>query len=117
MTYSIDFRRKVFKIKNKEGLSYVQTAKRFDVGKTTLVRWAKRLEPSRTRNKPATKINMEALKQDVKDYPDAYNYERAERLVVSTHGIWRALKRLNITYKKNTESPKSQSKREVMLSK
>lgn len=62
MTYSIDFRRKVFKIKKKTGLSYVETAKGFDVGKTTLVRWAKRLEPLRTRNKPATKIKYGSIK-------------------------------------------------------
>ena len=100
MTYSIDFRRKVFSIKQKEGLSFEQTAQRFNIGKTTLVRWTKKLEPDKNRNKPATKIDMEALRNDVKQYPDAYNYERAKRLGVSTNGIWWALKRLNITYKK-----------------
>lgn len=117
MTYSIDFRRKVFSIKQKEGLSFEQTAKRFNLGKTTLVRWTKKLEPKLTRNKPATKINMEVLKSDVIEYPDAYNYERAKRLGVSTHGIWRALKRLNVTYKKNSKSSKGQARREALLRK
>ncbi|MDR0296861.1 MAG: transposase, partial [Rickettsia sp.] len=60
MTYLIDFRKKVFKIK--EGLSFVETSKRFGIGKTTLVRWTNRLEPRTTRNKPASKIDMEVLK-------------------------------------------------------
>ena len=52
-------------IKEKEKLTYDEAAKRFQIGKTTLVRWHKKLEPQLTRNKPATKINMEALKQDL----------------------------------------------------
>ena len=40
--------------------------------------------------------------EDVKKYPDAYNYERAQRLNVSTSGIYCALRRLEISYKKNT---------------
>ncbi|WP_375326562.1 IS630 transposase-related protein [Candidatus Tisiphia endosymbiont of Nemotelus uliginosus] len=72
MTYSIDFRRKIFSIKQKEGLSFEQTAKRFSIGKTTLVRWTKKLDPELTRNNPATKINMETLRNDVAEYPDIY---------------------------------------------
>ena len=55
MTYSIDFRKKVLAIKEKEKLTYDEAAKRFQIGKTTLVRWHKKLEPQLTRNKPATK--------------------------------------------------------------
>ena len=58
-----------------------------------------------TTMKPATKINMEALKEDLKAYPDGYLKERAERLNVSHNCIWRALKRLKITYKKNSTAP------------
>ena len=43
---------------------------------------------------------MGALKKDVEAYPDGYNYERAARLGVSTSGIYYALKRLNMSYKK-----------------
>jgi transposase len=98
MTYSIDFRKKVLKLKAEENLSYEATAERFKIGKTTLVRWHTKLEPQLTRNKPATKINMEALKQDVEKYPDAYQYERANRLGVSQKGIFEALKRLGATF-------------------
>ena len=99
MTYSIDFRRQALLIKEQEQLSFEATAKRFSVGKASVVRWSKRIEAQRTRHKPATKIDMEALKQDVEVYPDAYQYERAQRLNVSQRGIGYALKRLKISHK------------------
>lgn len=107
MTYSLDFRKKVLKLKTEEKLSYEETTKRFKIGKTTLVRWHRKLEPQTTRNKPATKINMEALKQDLNDYPDGYQHERANRLGVSQKGICEALKRLGVTYKKNLKPSES----------
>ena len=107
MTYSIDFRRQTLLIKAKENLSFDEVAKRFGVSRASIVRWSKRIEAQRTRNKPATKIDKEALKQDVKDYPDAYQYERAQRLGVSQTGIGYALKRLGISRKKNRLSSKS----------
>jgi transposase len=115
MTYSIDFRRQVFKVKKEEGLSYEETAKRFKIGKATLIRWRNRLEPKQRRNKPATKINMEALKKDIEEYPDAYQYERANRLGVSQKGIFEALKRLRVTYKKNTQASESGSRKTICI--
>ena len=106
MTYSLDFRLKVLAVKEKEGLSFAKTAERFYVGVASVVRWAQKPKPQTNRNKPATKINMEALKKDILLYPDAYQYERAERLHVSTTGIWYALQRLGVTYKKNSSPPK-----------
>ena len=80
MTYSIDFRQKVLLIKEQEKLTVMETAVRFGIGVASITRWDKRLEPQRTRTKPATKLDMEALKKDVDNYPDAYQYERAARL-------------------------------------
>ena len=101
MTYSIDFRRKALLIKEHEQLSFEATARRFGVAKSSVFRWSKSIEAQRTRHKPATKIDMEALKRDVEQYPDAYQYERAERLNVSRRGIGYALTRLGISRKKN----------------
>ena len=117
MTYALDFRRKIFKIKSDKRLTFLETSKLFDVSMATLFRWAKKLEPNTTRNKPATKIDMEALKQDIETYPDAYQYERAQRLGVSSGGIFHALKRLKVTYKKNFESPKSMRRQKTILPK
>ena len=47
---------------------------------------------------------MEALRKDVEKYPDSYQYERAERFGVWQSTIGSALKRLGISYKKNSES-------------
>ena len=111
MTYSVDFRKKILEIKAKEGLTCEEVAARFKIGIMSVVRWGKKLEPEKKRNKPSTKIDMEKLKQDVKDYPDAYQYERAERLSVSSNKVLYALRRLGITYKKNSKSSQSGSRK------
>jgi transposase len=88
-----------------------QAAQRFGVGKQTIYNWTKRLLPHETRNKPATKIDMQALLKDVKKYPDAYQFERAKRLDVSVRCVGYALKRLGVSYKKNSQpSPGLRSK-------
>ena len=115
MTYELSFHQKVFSIKASEGLTYEETAKRFGIGKTTLVRWHQRLDPLMNRHKAATKIDMEASKQDIETYPDAYQYERATRFHVTPMGIWHALKRLKVSYKKNPTAPKSGSRKTICL--
>ena len=116
MTYSLDFRKKALSIRSKEGLSFAQTAKRFGVSVNSLFLWSKTLEPKGTKNRPAIKIDREALINDIEKYPDAYNYERAKRLKVSTSGIYCALKRLGISYKKNAQPPQGQRRKKKKLS-
>jgi transposase len=71
MIYLISFRRKVLSVREKENLSIAQVARRFFVGVAGVTRWTKTPGPKTTGNKPATKIDMEILAQDVKDRPDA----------------------------------------------
>jgi transposase len=111
MTYSLDFRQRVLSIKEKESLTFKETAKRFCLGMTSLVRWTHNINPKRKREKPATKINMENLRKHVEEYPDAYQYERAATLGVSASGIGYALKRLGVTYKKNSQASESGSRK------
>jgi len=101
MAYSLDFRRQVFKVKQKEGLTFQELSDRFDIPIRTLFRWKNSIVPKTQRNKPATKIDMEALAKDVQDSPDLYQYERAEKFGVSQSAIFYALRRLKISYKKN----------------
>lgn len=101
MAYSLDFRRQVFKVKQKEKLTFQELSDRFDIPIRTLFRWQSRIEPKTQRNKPATKVDMESLAQDVKDHPDLYQYERAKKFGVSQSTIFYALKRLQISNKKN----------------
>ena len=116
MTYSIDFRRKVLSDREKEDLTIAEVAEWFCVGVATVVRWLKRLEPQRRRNKPATKIDRIALARDVREYPDSYQSERAHRLGVSEKGIGHALRRMNITYKKNAAASQGERRRTARLS-
>lgn len=107
MTYPLSYRQQVFAHKEKKGLTFEQTGALFDVPIRTLFRWQRKLEPCTRRNKPATKINMQALAEDVNQYPDAYLAERAQRFGVSKNGIWQALRRLNISRKKNSAPSQS----------
>ena len=102
MGYSLDFRRHLLSVKSSENLSVSQVSTRFQVSERTVFRWLNRIEPVTRRNKPATKIDMEALGKDVEQYPDLFQYERAAKFGVSASCIFYALKRLDLTYKKNT---------------
>ena len=108
MTYALALRQKVFDTKEKFQLSFQETGKRFDIPIRTLFRWQHQLEPCKRRNKPATKVDMEKLGQHVKDHPDAYLRERALEFGVTFQAIHCALKRLNISYKKNSTTSSSQ---------
>ena len=87
MTYSVDFRKKVLKIKKEEKLSYREVSSRFCISRSAVVRWNKSLEGTNKRTKPWKKLNQESLKRDIEEFPDSYNRERAQRLGVSPSGI------------------------------
>lgn len=105
--YSLEFRKKVFEIKEKENLTFEETSKRFHIGTKTLFRWQQRIKPITKRNVSSRKIDMEVLKKDIEKNPDLYQFERAEKFKVAQSTIFYALKRLGITYKKNIFSSKS----------
>ena len=100
MTYPLKFRYHVLSIREKEGLTLEETSKRFGVGRASLTRWLKRIEPDQSKPRKR-KIDLEALRQDVRDHPDAYHYERAARFGVATNAIWQALRKIGVTYKKS----------------
>lgn len=104
--YSLDFRRKVLRVKEKEGLTVRETGKRFDVGAATVMRWLKRIEgkAGKTRRR---KLDKEKLLEDVKQYPEAYLYERAKRFGVNVRAIWQMLRKLGVTYKKKSTPSES----------
>src|SRR5690606_40596632 len=105
MTYPLSFRRKVLSVREQEGLTIAQAAARFGVGIANVARWIKNPIPKETRNKPATKIDMAALARDVREYPDAYQAERARRLGVSEKGIGHALRVCTSAIKKHCSTP------------
>lgn len=115
MTYSLHFRKKVLSVKEKEGISFASVSKRFGISKNTIFLWTKNITPKKNRNKPPTKINTKKLKEDIMLYSDSYQYERAERLGVSQSGIYSALKRLKVTYKKIFKAPNGKGRRETRI--
>ena len=113
--YSLDFRKKALSIKVEDKLSITEVCKRFKLSRDTVFRWTKTLEAKTKRNKPATKIDMEALKRDVEDYPVWNQYERSRRLGVRTSCVRHALKRLGVTYKKKPSASQSRSIKAIYL--
>ena len=114
MTYPIQFRKKIMKL-HEAGMKYEEIERKYLVSIRTLTRWKKEIVPKSTRNKPWSKINKEALLEDIRKYPDSYGYERAERLCASKSGIADAMKRLSVTYKKNAKSSKSGSRKKIYV--
>ena len=55
-------RKKVFKIKAKEDLSYEETLERFGIVKSSLVCCHRSLEPKVTKNCPPIKLDMQVAK-------------------------------------------------------
>ena len=67
-------------VKERESLGFEDVALRFGIGgKNTAFRWTKQPGPCKTRNKLATKIDMDALARDVGLHPNACQNERAGR--------------------------------------
>jgi len=58
--------------------NYEETKKRFVISISTLVIGKTRIEPKLTSNKPATKVDREALKRDVEEHPDAFHMRGLE---------------------------------------
>ena len=108
MTYSIDFRKQVLR-SIKDGMTIREAAAFYELSTSTIHSWRQTLEPKKGRDKAPTRIPDDVLLNDVKEYPDDYQYERARRLNCSKTGIHHALKRLNISQKKDTRTSKSLS--------
>ena len=116
MTYSADFREQVIKNIKQKDMSIRQACTFYNISKSTLQRWL--IDPSiqTTIVKAPTSIPNEALLKDVNQYPDDYLYEWARRLNCSKSGIGYALKRLNISQKKDLRTSKSVSGEESDIS-
>ena len=89
-----------------EGHSYRETAAIFKVSTFTLHKWKSMLKENGTlapkkRKETWRKIDPVKLRKYVEEHPDAYQHEIASVFGVRLYAIQKALKRLNITRKKN----------------
>ena len=99
MAYSKDFKQLVLS-KLAQGMTTREVAQEFGIALSTVVYWKRPQTEKKPQQRTARKISQTALLADVARYPDAYGYERAKRFNCSASGIYKALKRCNITYKK-----------------
>lgn len=113
--YNLHFIKKVLFLR--KSLSIRKVSEKYNISTRTIQNWEQGKLPGGKRNKPNTKLDKSLLIEDVKQYPDAYQYERAERLKVSQMCIWYNLKKLDITYKKNSKASQSRPRKAVIVSK
>ena len=115
MTYSLDFRKKILLVRKRDKLTFEQVADRFCVGVASVVRWANNPDVKPYVRVKHRKIDPALLALDVEEYPDAYQFERAERFGVCQKAIWQALRRLEVTYKKSFKAPEGGRRQPAMF--
>ena len=112
--YNSVFIKKVLSLR--KSLSIRKVADKFNISTRTIQNWEQGKLPIGKRKKPNISLYKSLLLDDVRQYPDAYQYERAERLKVSQMCIWYNLKKLGITYKKNTKASQSRRRKAIIIS-
>ena len=105
MSYDIKLRRRAIEYWD-DGHSKKETASVFKVGTTTLQTWKSQLNETgslapKNRKETWRKIAPKELKEYLIRYPDAYLREIAKEFSCSENSIFKALKRLKISRKKN----------------
>ena len=103
MSYPLEVRRHILSVREKEGLTYKQTAQRFGVGTASLARWSKRLERKTPEGRPR-KIDLEHLHAHVRSHAAATLDERTAHFGVTRNAVFEALRKIGVTYKKSPAS-------------
>ena len=89
-----------------DGHTYAETAKIFHVSVFAVHAWVQKYQETgdlsdKPLNRRFKKIDPERLRAYVKEHPDATQQEIADEFHCSNQAVSKALKRLNITRKKN----------------
>jgi transposase len=103
-TYSLDLRKKCLEFIERHG-SIAEATLIFGPSRATIYAWKNlaekdELAPKSRGQKTNYKIDLDKLKEYIKEHPDAHLHEIASEFEVSVMGIHYALKRLGITHKK-----------------
>jgi transposase len=99
MTYGIELRERVLSC-IEEGSSHAEAARLFKVTTRTIYNWSRRKDLApKAHGCRRRKIDKEALKRHVRDYPDALLRERAAHFGVHVNAIWTALRKQKIVKK------------------
>ena len=95
MAYSKDYRQMIL-AKLQSGETYRALSLEFGISKTTILNWKKQPE-RKVRASRTYKIDLEQLVQNVIDYPDAFQRERAVRFNCSDRAIPTEIKNWHIS--------------------
>ena len=100
MTYSLDLREKVISFIS-DGGSKSEAMRIFQLSRDTIYRWinAEDLRP-KEHGQRHRKIDKEALRKHVEEYPEMYLRERADIFDVHLSSMGHMLKKLNIVKKR-----------------
>jgi len=102
MTYSIDMRERAVNYVQ-DGGKRSDACRLFNIDRKTLYHWLRSEDLTPKAHGPRKrKLDKEALRCHVRDYPDALLRERAQYFGVRHQSIWFALKQMQIV-KKNDE--------------
>lgn len=105
MAYSLDLRQRVIDRVN-QGHSVEETSELFQVSPATIYRWRQRPSLERTVvTQRRRKLDPVALRQHVRQHPEARLKDRAKIFGVHPSAIGHALKRHRITVKKTVPLP------------
>ncbi|MEY8463146.1 IS630 transposase-related protein [Streptococcus merionis] len=113
MTYSIDFRQRVIAFVN-EGHTRTEACDLFGINPSTLRKWEKMLKVQghlvdKTRQCPPRKLPKDELLAYVEQHPDAYLREIAEHFSCAINAVWKALRKYDITLKKDNHLSRTRS--------
>ena len=116
MAYSLDLRQKVIRFIENKG-SRNQAVHCFGIGLSTLKRWLKRpdLRPKKTGPRNAHKLNLIELQKNLDATPEATLAELSQPFGVSQQAIFYALKKQQITRKKNDTVSRKRSPKKASL--
>jgi len=106
VAYSKDLRERAV-VFVREGGSKAEASRRFKVSKWCVYDWLCRevLTPNKTGPKGSYRLDMNKLLQELEDKPDATLNELAQHVNMSYTAVRMALKKENITRKKNVALP------------
>ena len=103
MSYPISFRRKVL-TRIEEGMSKRDATRLFKLSPNTIYLWlnSSDLRPQHGAQRHR-KLDKEALRRHVQEYPDLYLRERAAHFGVSVPAIWKMMRKLGYRKKKSAD--------------
>lgn len=111
MAYSLDMRQRALELLE-EGKTKTEVSEILGVGRSSLLRWEKRASKGELaaiypKVRGGFRVDDEKLKAYVAKHPDAYQSEIAEAIDAKENTVCKALKRLNISRKKNSAIPRT----------